>query len=142
MAVSTHVRAIFSYFENLNLLILMEDLRASRIARQGWSTGSSLCPIVHGLPNGNQVHELNRLGQTADVSHGCAYAAHFLGANPAAVLRFVCSWDDATLSRDWLLQQLEELWLERLENAEAVQEVMDGESCVCESSVMLTKRGA
>jgi hypothetical protein len=129
MAVSTHVRAIFSYFENLNLLILIEDLRASRIVRHGWSTGKLLCPIAHGLPNGDQVHELNRLGQTADVSLSCNYAAHFLGANPSAVLRFVCSWDDATLSREWLQRQLEELWIERLENALAVQEVLESEPC-------------
>ncbi|HEV8061859.1 MAG TPA: hypothetical protein VGP68_18415 [Gemmataceae bacterium] len=131
MAVSSRIQAIFGYFENLNLLILMEDLRNRQTARQGWSTGRLLCPIAHGLPTGDQVRELNMLGQTADLSQGCDYAARHLGANPAAVMRFVCSWDDATLSQDWLLFQLEELWYERLENAEAVQEMLESGSSEC-----------
>jgi hypothetical protein len=125
MAVSARIQAIFGYFENLNLLILMEDLRRSQTARDGWSTGRLLCPIAHGLPSGDQVRELNMLGQTADLSYGCDYAARHLGANPATVMRFVCSWDDETLSQNWLLLQLEELWYERLDNAEAVQEMLE-----------------
>lgn len=136
MAVSTRIQAIFGYFENLNLLILLEDLRQSQTARQGWSRGGLLCPIAHGLPTGDQVRELNMLGQTADVSQGCTYAARHLGANPVEVMRFVCSWDDATLTRDWLLCQLEELWYERLENAEAVQEVLAGRVSAGRSAIM------
>jgi hypothetical protein len=124
MPVSTHIRSIFSHFENLNLLGLIADLRASQVARHGWSRGSLLCPIAHGLPSGSEVSKLGWMGQNFDVAHGCTFAAHSLGVNPAAVLRFVCSWDDQSLSREWLLKQLEELWIERLENALAVQDVL------------------
>jgi hypothetical protein len=124
MAVSMRIREIFAFFENLNLLSLIEDMRQGQTARHGWSTGRLMCPIAHGLPTGEQVRELNMLGQALDLSHGCEYAARHLGANPSAVMRFVRSWDDQTLTRDWLLHQLEELWFDRLENAQAVQEML------------------
>jgi hypothetical protein len=128
MPVTTHIRSIFSHFENLNLLTLIADLRASQVARQGWSRGSLLCPIAHGLPSGSEVSKLSWMGQSFDVGYGCTFVAHSLGVHPAAVLRFVCSWDDQSLSREWLLKQLEELWNERLENAQSVQEVLQPSS--------------
>jgi hypothetical protein len=130
MAIAVRIQEIFAYFENLNLLSLIEDLRQGQTTRQGWSTGRLLCPIAHGLPTGDQVRELNMLGQALDLSHGCEYAARHLGAHPSAVLRFVQSWDDQTMTRDWLLFQLEELWFDRLENAQAVQEMLHPEMAV------------
>jgi hypothetical protein len=127
MAVSAKVNAVFSHFQNLNLLVLLQDLRAGRTARQAWLSGSLLCPIAHGLPQGTQVRNLLALGQAADLSEGCCLAARHLGADPGDVLHFVRSWDEGTLSSGSLLRQLEKVWWERLEDAEAMQELLQGE---------------
>lgn len=124
MAIPARIREIFGYFENLNLLILLEDLRLERAARQGWSRGKQLCPIAHGLPSGTLIRELARLGQSADLARGCDHAARHLGANSPSIQRFISLWDEGSLSPSWLLHQLEELWQERLENACAVQELI------------------
>jgi len=126
MPVSSRVHAVFGHFQNLNLLALLQDLCAGRTAREAWLSGSLLCPVAHGLPRGTQVRALGALGQTADLSQGCDFAARHLGANPGAVLHFVRSWDDGTLSSAWLLRQLEEVWEERLADAMAAQEVLQG----------------
>jgi hypothetical protein len=76
------------------------------------------------LPAEQQVRRLSLLGQMAGLGQGCDVAARHLGADPRSVERFVRSWDTDTLSRFWLLQQLYELWLERLDDAEAVQEML------------------
>jgi hypothetical protein len=72
------------------------------------------------------VLELRALGQAADLSDGCDFAAHHLGADPAAVLSFVRSWDEGALNTGSLLRQLEEVWGERLADAEAVQHLLHG----------------
>jgi hypothetical protein len=126
MAVSSRVYAVFGHFQNLNLLALLHDLREDRTARQAWLSGSLLCPVAHGLPRGTQVQELRVLGQAADLGKGCDFAARHLGANAGDVLRFVRSWDEGGLSRGSLLRQLEELWEERLADAEATQELLRG----------------
>src|SRR5437764_10619974 len=117
MPVSTTVRDVFGHFQNLNLLVLIQDLRAGRTTRKAWLSGSLLCPVAHGLGNGRQVRELAILGQAAALNQGCEQAAHRLGADARAILRFVSSWDDEELGRESLLQQLFELWDERLQDA-------------------------
>ncbi|MCI0461441.1 MAG: hypothetical protein L0Z62_31205 [Gemmataceae bacterium] len=134
MLMSASIRAVFGHFQNLNLLALLHDLRSDQTARQAWSTGTRLCPIAHGLRAGQQVRELTILGQAAD--DGCDYAARHLGADPVAVLRFVRSWDEETLSRLGLLQQLQELWEERLADAEAVQALLHGVAAVPEAGAV------
>ena len=124
MAIEPMIRDVFGHFQNLNLLALIYDLDQDRTARQAWASGSRLCPVAHGLPAEQQVQQLSVLGQIAGLGQGCDVAARHLGANPRSVERFVRSWDTGTLSRFWLLQQLYELWLERLEDAEAVQEML------------------
>jgi hypothetical protein len=126
MTVSSRIHSVFGHFQNLNLLALLQDLREGRTARQAWFSGSLLCPVAHGLPHGTQVKRLRVLGQAADLSQGCDFAARHLGADADAVLRFVRSWDEGALSSDSLLRQLEEMWEERLEDAEAVQELLQG----------------
>jgi hypothetical protein len=126
MALSPKVFAVFGHFQNLNLLALIEDLRAGRTARQAWLSGHHLCPVAHGLRRGDQVLELRSLGQSADLGVGCDYAARHLGAHPADVLRFVRSWDENELGAAGLLAQLEEVWQERLVDAEVMQEVLHG----------------
>jgi hypothetical protein len=124
MSVSPKVYAVFGHFQNLNLLALLQDLREGRTAREAWLSGSLLCPVAHGLPQGTQVREVSALGQMADLNKDCDLAAHHLGANPDSVLTFVRSWDEGSLSRAWLLLQLEEMWQERLVDAETVQELI------------------
>jgi hypothetical protein len=127
MPVSPEIAAVFGHFQNLNLLVLLQDLRAGRTARQAWLAGSLLCPVAHGLASGSVVRELNILGQSADLSAGCNVAARLLGAEPNAVLHFVRFWDEGTVGSIWLLHQLEEVWAERLADAEAFQELLQAE---------------
>ena len=133
MPVHACIRAVFGRFQNLNLLALLHDLSAGQTAQQSWSAGTRLCPVAHGLPGRQDVLELNMLGQTADLVRGCGHAARRLGADPAAVLQFVRSWDEESIGGRWLLSQLEELWCERLEDAETVQAVLQGEELLAGS---------
>jgi hypothetical protein len=126
MPVHATVRAVFGHFQNLNLLALVQDLHAGRAARRGWSSGTLLCPVAHGLPAGREVRALNALGQGAILAQDCDYAARCLGAEADAVQRFVRSWDEETLGEEGLLRQLQELWEERLADAVAVQELLRG----------------
>ena len=126
MPAPSTIRDVFGHFQNLNLLVLVQDLRDGRTARQAWFAGSEWCPVAHGLPAGRQVRALAALGQSADLSKGCDYAALHLGADPNAVRRFVRLWDEEIFSDIWLLRQLQEIWEERLEDAEAVQELLQG----------------
>jgi hypothetical protein len=127
VSASPKIHAVFGHFQNLNLLALREDLRAGRTARQAWLTGSQLCPIAHGLPRGSHVQRLRMLGQEADLQVGCEFAARHLGAAPDAVLRFVRWWDEETASTGMLRRQLDEMWDERLADAEAVQVVLSAD---------------
>ncbi len=128
MPVQPTDRAVFAHFQNLNLLALIQDLRFGQMAWGDWSDGAILCPVAHGLPSGSDVQELNTLGQSAALARGCTYAATRLGADARAVLRFVESWDEETLGARSLLQQLQELWEERLADAEVVQEILGRQS--------------
>jgi hypothetical protein len=128
MAASSTIHEVFGHFQNLNLLGLLHDLRDGRAARQAWLSGNLLCPIAHGLPAGQHVREVACLGQINDLESGCDYAARHLGADPHAVLRFVRSWDEGLIGRDWLTRQLEEMWQERLADAEFWQELLQQES--------------
>jgi hypothetical protein len=134
MAVSPAVVAVFGHFQNLNLLALLHDLRDGRTARHAWHSGSLLCPVAHGLPAGGQVRELSVLGQSADLSVGCQFAARLLGAEPGAVLRFVRFWDEGAVSPAWLLRQLEEVWQERLADARALQRLLQEAGTIEETS--------
>jgi hypothetical protein len=127
MPVHTRIRAVFGHFQNLNLLALLHDLASGQTAKWGWSSGSFLCPVAHGLPARVDIEALNNLGQTDDLIRGCDLAARRLGADPGAVLQFVRSWDEGTIAARWLFSQLFELWIERVEDAEAVQAVLQGE---------------
>jgi hypothetical protein len=124
MSISPTINKVFGHFQNLNLLILLQDLRDGRTARQSWQSGDSLCPVAHGLAAGQRVRELCALGQTADLDQGCAYAARQLGADPEAVFHFVRSWDEHVLGSQWLVLQLHEIWQERLADAVAMQEML------------------
>ncbi len=139
MPTSAGIRAVFGHFQNLNLLALLHDLRLGRTARQAWYTSGLLCPVAHGLPHGIHVRELSARAQMADLDTSCDFAARRLGADARAVLRFVRSWDEQTLAPASLIRQLEDLWEERLADAEAVQALLEGVSSASESRVVSQK---
>jgi hypothetical protein len=118
------IRGVFGHFQNLNLLVLLHDLRGGAAAHGAWADGKLLCPIAHGMPVGQLVSDLQFLGQAEEPERACDYAARHLGADPTYVLRFVQLWDSHAFSADWLLRQLEELWEERRADADAVQELI------------------
>jgi hypothetical protein len=128
MAVSPRVFDVFGHFQNLNLLALLQDLRAGRTAREDWQFGSRLCPVAHGMPQGSQVRVLNEIGTANHLNQACNFAARHLGADPRAVVRFVRYWDEEAVSSEPLLRQLEEVWTERLADADAVQGVLQAAS--------------
>ena len=105
---------------------------ANRCGKPGTQAGGC-APLRTVVPAGQQVRELTILGQAADLGKGCDYAAHHLGANPDAVLRFVRSWDEGVVRHEWLLRQLQALWKERLEDTKALQELLQLETTFEES---------
>ena len=125
---------VFGHFQNLNLLVLLDDLRTGRIARGTWSDGRLLCPVAHGMPGGQLVGDLQYLGHAEALGRACDYAARQLSADPIFVTRFVELWDSDIFSLPWLIRQLEALWDERLADADAVQEVLAPVSATCYSS--------
>lgn len=120
------IHGVFGHFQNLNLLVLLDDLRRERVTHHAWSAGKDLCPVAHGMPFGQLVSDLRYLGQTAKLERACDYAARQLGADPANVHRFVELWDSHTFSTTWFLWQLKLMWKERQADADAVQEVIGG----------------
>ena len=126
MTADPMIRRVFGPFQNLNLLVLVEDLRRGEAGRHQWSSGSLLCPVAHGLAAGREVADLRALDQGDQLGRACDYAARRLGADFTSVQQFVRLWDAGTLTRSWLLHQLQGLWGERLADAEAVQELIQG----------------
>jgi hypothetical protein len=118
------VRQVFAHFQNLNLRVLIDDLRQGQVTRGNWSFADDLCPLAHGMPSGQAVGLLRYLSQAVDLPRACRQAAEELGGSPRYLERFVLSWDCGDMSPEWLLQQLEALWAERLADAEAVQAVL------------------
>jgi hypothetical protein len=62
-----------------------------------------------------------------DLPRACNYAARVVAAHPASVLRFLLDWDRDAESNLALFRQLQELWQERLADADGVQEVLKSE---------------
>ena len=97
---------------------------ADAFARGGM--GSSHMSVTGGaLGTSAAAPGTNSLGTALSSSGaGRPMEGPLLGTDPAAVFRFVCSWDAGAISRYWLWHQLNELWQERLADAEAVQELL------------------
>lgn len=107
---------IFGRFQNLNLVVLIEDLRRNLTAAGNWASGDLLCPVAHGMPDGAAIERLKYLSQAVNLDAACRYAACELGTHDVIVRRFVDQWD-ATPAAAWLLNELEQIWAERLEDA-------------------------
>jgi hypothetical protein len=101
-------RPIFASFQNLNLLSLMDDLRAGRVLRRAFVFKGILCPIAHGLPRCFR-------GDLATETFGQSWH------------EFTMWWDGWPHDTE-LLSLLEGIWAERLEDADCVQGVLEREA--------------
>ena len=126
-------RDIFARFQNLNLLTLIEDLRVGKIAFGGWvcllthidgigawpTTDLLMCPLQHGM---RHVHRPGR-GLTDEV------IMQNLGVTYTLADEFINWWDEATITKGYrkkqLLTLLKSIFAERLEDADAVQQVLE-----------------
>ena len=128
MAIDPLVRDVFGRFQNLNLAVLIHDLYGGRTVRGRWSSlddRRSLCPISHGMADGAIVEQLRWASQAIDIEKACSVAAWHLGTHPITVYRFVRQWDSLGWGTGWLIGQLEELWADRLADADTVQEILE-----------------
>ena len=116
-------RDLFARFQNLNLLVLIQDLRRGLAARGNWLSLDRLCPVAHGMADGAKVEHLEYLNHARNFHTACDFAARELAISGDAVSDFVRRWDDSPATT-WLLDELEQIWLERLADAEAVQSVL------------------
>jgi hypothetical protein len=116
-------RNLFARFQNLNLLFLIHDLRRGLIARGNWLAQDRLCPVAHGMADGAAVEHLEYLNHARNFDVACAFAARELALASDDVSDFVRRWDE-TPAVGWLLDELEQIWVERLEDAEALQSVL------------------
>lgn len=120
---TVNLREIFARFQNLNLLILIQDLRRLLVTTGDWESENLLCPVAHGMPDGDTVDRLKYLSQAVNLDRACTFAAAVLGTYGEAVRRFVDLWDSSPYP-EWLLGVLEHLWQERLTDAMAMQRVI------------------
>jgi hypothetical protein len=123
------VRNVFTHFQNLNLIVLMDDLRAKRVARLAWITYASgqLCPIAHGMPSFTALRKVIE-------SDGYNQAGEFLGCDEKWPREFVEKWDIVVYRDEELLAELQEIYQERLADADAVQQVIEGPCVYCRES--------
>jgi hypothetical protein len=124
------LQQLFGTFHNLNLVFLMEDLRRGLATRGNWSFAQHLCPLAHGMRDGRVVEELQYLSQAVNLVTACAHAADELGARLDQVHTFIQKWDQG-LEPEWLLEKLLLIWYERLEDAEAIQEMLTERELPC-----------
>lgn len=122
--ISLYVRRVFSHFQNLNLRVLIEDLRRGRVAQGNWTFDRELCPVAHGLADGRTVGQLQYVTQAVDLKRACDLAAEQIGAPSRTVYHVVTTWDFGELGAGWLLGQLQALWAERVADAELMQAML------------------
>lgn len=127
------MQKLFGVFQNLNLLVLIEDLRRGLAAKGNWAFARNLCPLAHGMADGRVVERLQFLSQAVNLKAACDFAAGQLGARPGQVMTFVEKWDEK-FEPEWLLDHLLMIWNERLEDALAMQELLADESAVQEAA--------
>lgn len=134
------LRLIFARFQNLNLLCLMEDLKRGHVHRLGWmgrfmNEGLTLCPLAHGWSHhvpvgwasgGPTLNFMSRLLACEE------YKAAGFGPEEVALVAMFLNWWDWLEEKETrsskaarLGRALEHIWRERLEDAEAVQAVLE-----------------
>lgn len=112
-------RHLFERFQNLNLLVLIEDLRQNRVAVGDWLTHPDyrMCPLYHCWLK-YSGHALANKPELETASRLCT--------SMEKVREFTCWWDNSKGARHYrsvLLAMLEDILAERQEDADAVQEV-------------------
>ena len=122
---SSRIRNIFSTFQNLNLLVLINNLEEHRVISLGWYSPfrEGMCPLNHGLKG-----FLHRREGTC--ARACQLGIHLIDAAD-----FISWWDDTVMSigsqsslnsrGDELLSILKEIYEERLNDADAVQAICE-----------------
>lgn len=124
-------KGIFSRFENLNLLILMEDLRRGMVSRTFWvqPETKNMCPIAHGskgrLKESLSIEELRLNPDASLATTNCELANIPLHIGE----KFYRLWDDVDddnnplMADRELLAILTDIYNERLADADVVQGV-------------------
>lgn len=129
----TELKNLFGRFENLNLRVLMDDVRTGNVAFEAWVYDvypkihfPKLCPVAHGWQQRCDTSE------TEDNLFAAAGVPRWLGS------RFIEWWDNESKdeTKPFLLVALRELWDERLADAEAVQCLIHGEAAALVKEVM------
>jgi hypothetical protein len=128
------LRPIFERFQNLNLVFLIEDLRRNLAATGNWAAGALLCPVAHGMRDGAMVQRLKYLSQAVDLDAACRCAALELGTQERIIRQFVDLWDSEPATF-WLLEELEQIWAERVEDAQFVTEFLGRDDYVMVNDV-------
>ena len=113
------IRELFSRFHNLNLLVLMEDLHDPS-KNMSWTVwvgegGIRTCPLAHGMSHLSKNQPCRMV------------FIESMRVPPVEVDHFTTWWDQQHARIDRaaeLLDILRDIWLERLADAEAVQDVM------------------
>ena len=114
-------RQLFAHFQNLNLRVLIDDLREDRVASGNWTFARDLCPVAHGVADGRTVSLLQYMSQAVGLERACELAAEHIGASPRTVYHLITLWDAGDLGRERLLHELELIWQERMADAETMQ---------------------
>lgn len=139
------LRNIFSRFQNLNLRVLIDDLKRGQVAKGKWSSYRDfvepmqklfwtdspevevsfnyrsirqveICPMLHGACTALE----------GDSEYRCEVLGRQLGVPEWVVHKFIQWWDrnPPVEVKQTLLSVLEDIWQERLTDANAVQEVI------------------
>jgi hypothetical protein len=127
-------RPIFERFQNLNLIVLLEDLRKGQVARNSWTTKISykpisieICPIAHGWSKYISP-EVNGKYFFTFPSDRNIKSAEMIGVDVKNIKSFLHWWDSAKSYMEVtqeLLQLLQSILDERLADADVVQEVIE-----------------
>lgn len=135
MTVNPLIRDIFSRFQNLNLLTLMNNLRLKRVAFGGWQDDDgTMCPLSHGLGYQTQ-HWQDDLSKIFSISYSDIRDFVWLWDAPDLILAGRTDFLRRQKATNLLLRQLETIWQERLEDAEAMQEVLQAEPAQLQEAV-------
>jgi hypothetical protein len=139
---------IFSRFQNLNLLFLIQDLRNDKVAIRCWRTfreegTNTLCPLMHGAPGD--------INDNVSMQNVYAMLCKYSGVPVKQLIEFVNYWDGPRIGdssvwnpvvlldelkadiarsssvRTELYTLLKEIYDERLADANAVQEVLESQ---------------
>lgn len=129
------LKTIFSRFQNLNLLRLMDDLQTGNFTSSRWFDlrTKNMCPLAHGwdtLRHYDFEKDDNPVTDSRFVACGLVWDPHTPRSDFLGTI-FVSWWDSGWLYSDSgaraaeLLEVLREIWRERLEDADAVQRIVD-----------------